>query len=93
MFATSKFEFVWDCVPRKIDGDEAVEALEVENVKTGECAVLPVSGVFMYIGQLPNTDWLKDTVELDEQGYIVTDDYCTPGCPACSPAATRTPTR
>ena len=35
-FANPKFEFVWDSVPKRIDGDEMVEALEVENVKTGE---------------------------------------------------------
>ena len=88
-FASSKFEFVWDCVPRKIDGDEMVEALEVENVRTGETRVLPVSGVFMYIGQLPNTTWLKGTVDLDEQGYIVTDDHLhtqLPGVFACGDA-------
>ena len=54
-FASPKFEFVWDSVPRRIDGDQAVEALEVENVKTKEVRRLPVNGVFMYIGQLPNT--------------------------------------
>jgi thioredoxin reductase (NADPH) len=88
-FATSKFEFVWDSVPRKIAGDEMVEALEVENVKTGELRVLPVSGVFMYIGQIPNTAWLKDTVELDEYGYIVTDGLLRtplPGVFACGDA-------
>jgi thioredoxin reductase (NADPH) len=73
-FANPKFEFVWDSIPKRIDGDELVEALEVENVKTGEERSLPVNGVFMYIGQIPNTAWLKDTVELDEWGYIVTDD-------------------
>ena len=88
-FATSKFEFVWDSVPRKIAGDEMVEALEVENLKTGELRVLPVSGVFMYIGQIPNTAWLKDTVELDEYGYIVTDELLRtplPGVFACGDA-------
>ena len=67
-FANPKFEFVWDSVPRKIDGDQMVEALEVENVKTREMRTLPVNGVFMYIGQLPNTTWLKDIVDLDEPG-------------------------
>jgi thioredoxin reductase (NADPH) len=73
-FANPKFEFVWDSLPKQIDGAEMVEALEVENVKTGEARSLPVNGVFMYIGQIPNTAWLKDTVELDEWGYIVTDE-------------------
>jgi thioredoxin reductase (NADPH) len=88
-FASAKFEFVWDSVPRRIEGHEAVEALEVENVKTGELRTLPVNGVFMYIGQLPNTTWLKDTVELDATGHIVTDGLLhtkLPGVFACGDA-------
>ena len=88
-FANPKFEFVWDSIPKQIDGSEMVEALEVENVKTGEGRSLPVNGVFMYIGQIPNTSWLKDTVELDEYGYIVTDGLLRtelPGVFACGDA-------
>ena len=88
-FANPRFELVWDSVPRRIDGDQAVEALEVENVKTHETRRLPVSGVFMYIGQLPNTTWLKGIVDLDEQGYIVTDalmQTSLPGAFACGDA-------
>jgi thioredoxin reductase (NADPH) len=88
-FASSKFEFVWDCVPRRIDGDQVVEALEVENVKTQEMRRLPVDGVFIYIGQLPNTTWLKDVVDLDDQGYILTDGHLRtklPGVFACGDA-------
>ncbi|MGE5229336.1 MAG: thioredoxin-disulfide reductase [Deltaproteobacteria bacterium] len=88
-FANPKFEFVWDSIPKQIDGAEMVEALDVENVKTGEGRSLPVNGVFMYIGQIPNTAWLKDTVELDEYGYIVTDGLLRtelPGVFACGDA-------
>lgn len=88
-FANPKFEFVWDSVPRKIDGGQVVEALEVENVKTQEMRRLPVNGVFMYIGQLPNTTWLKGVVDLDDQGYIVTDGHLRtklPGVFACGDA-------
>jgi len=88
-FANPKMEFVWDSIPKRIDGAEMVEALEVENVKSGEGRTLAVNGVFMYIGQIPNTEWLKDTVELDEQGYIVTDDMLRtrlPGVFACGDA-------
>jgi thioredoxin reductase (NADPH) len=88
-FANAKMEFVWDSVPRQIDGEEMVEALEVENVKTGEGRTLPVNGVFIYIGQIPNTAWLKDTVALDDWGYIVTDDLLRTGLPgvfACGDA-------
>jgi len=72
-FANDKFEFVWDSVPHRIDGSEMVEALEVKDVNTGEVRALPVNGVFMYIGQIPNTEWLKGVVDLDESGYIVVD--------------------
>ncbi len=88
-FANSKMEFVWDSVPRKIDGDEMVEALEVANVKSGDERTLAVNGVFMYIGQIPNTEWLKGTVEIDDQGYIVTDGLLRtslPGVFACGDA-------
>ena len=88
-FANPKFEFVWDSIPKRIDGAEMVEDLEVENVKTGELRKLPVNGVFMYIGQIPNTTWLAGTVEIDEHGYIVTDELLRtklPGVFACGDA-------
>ena len=76
-------------MPRRIDGDQVVEALEVENVKTKETRRLPVNGVFIYIGQLHNTTWLKGVVDLDDQGYIVTDGRLRtklPGVFACGDA-------
>lgn len=73
-FANPKMEFVWDSVPRRIAGDQMVEALDVQNVKTQEVRTLPVSGVFFYIGQVPNTAFLQGVVRRDEAGYIVTDD-------------------
>ena len=88
-FDNSKMELVWDSVPRRIDGNDMVEALEVENVKTGEQRSLPVNGVFIYIGQDPNTAWLEGVVELDEHDYIVTDGLqrtSMPGVFACGDA-------
>ncbi len=88
-FANSKFEFVWDSVPRRIEGKDMVEALAVENVKTGEQRSLPVNGVFIYIGQDPNTEWLEGVVDRDAHGYIVTDGLqrtSLPGVFACGDA-------
>jgi thioredoxin reductase (NADPH) len=88
-FANPVMEFVWDSVPRQIVGDQLVEALEVQNVKTQELRRLPVNGVFFYIGQLPNTAFLQGVVELDEAGYIVTDELmhtALPGVYACGDA-------
>ncbi len=50
---------------------------------------LPVSGVFFYVGQLPQTAFLRGVVELDESGYIVTDVHLRtnrPGLFACGDA-------
>jgi thioredoxin reductase (NADPH) len=73
-FANPRMEFVWDSVPRRILGDQLVEALEVQNVKTRELRTLPVDGVFFYIGQVPLTGFLNGVVELNSQGFILTDD-------------------
>jgi thioredoxin reductase (NADPH) len=51
-----------------------VENLKLHNVVTGEKSSLPVAGVFVAIGQRPNTDMLKDLVRLDAGGYIITNE-------------------
>jgi thioredoxin reductase (NADPH) len=77
-FADPRMHFIWDSVPRRILGQDTVTGIEYENVKTQELATLPVSGVFLYIGQLPNTGFLKDLVDLDPGGYIRTNELlCT----------------
>jgi alkyl hydroperoxide reductase subunit F len=54
------------------DGSKVV-GLTYEDRETGEKKQLEVSGVFVQIGLLPNTDWLRDTVELNRFGEIVVD--------------------
>jgi len=78
-FANPRMHFIWDSIPRRIHGEKAVTAVEYENVKTGEASVLPVDGVFFYIGQLPNTAFLRGLVDLDDAGYIVTDELLHTG--------------
>ncbi len=74
-FANPKMEFVWDSVPRRVEGDQLVSGLEVQNVKTKELRSLPVNGVFFYIGQVPLTSFLQGVVALDESGFILTDEF------------------
>jgi len=69
-----KIKFVPDTVVEEIRGKEFVEKLLLRNVKTGELSELPVEGVFIFIGLEPNTGFLKGAVELDERGYIITDE-------------------
>jgi thioredoxin reductase (NADPH) len=71
--AEEKIKFIWDTVPVRIEGSEGVEVIELKNVKTGEVTQKTVQGVFIFIGTKPNTDFLKDIVELDDGGFIITD--------------------
>jgi thioredoxin reductase (NADPH) len=72
--AEEKIEFLWDTVPVKIIGEAGVDGIELKNVKTGSVTSLDVKGVFVFIGTLPNTEFVKGQIELDESGFVVTDN-------------------
>lgn len=68
-----KIQPVWDSVPVSVEGvaEGAVSGLKVKHVKTGAETVLPVKGVFVAIGHVPNTAAFKDAADTDDQGYFV----------------------
>ena len=70
---------IWDTVVDDVLDPAArtVTALRLRNVKTGETRELPVGGLFVAIGHTPNTAFLKGALDLDPQGYIVTDGVRT----------------
>ena len=72
--SNEKIEMLWDTVVEEIKGNNKVSELVVRNVKTGEKSRITVDGVFVYVGQIPNTGFLKGQLPLDKEGYIVTDD-------------------
>ena len=70
-----KIEFVLNAVPEKILGTDAVEGLRVKNVQTGETKDLAVSGVFVAIGAVPQTEFLKTSlVALSDAGLVLADE-------------------
>ena len=73
IFANPKIMFQWDSIPSHVIGDEMVEGLEIENVKTREKKVLKVNGIFAAIGTVPNSKIVRGIVELDERGFIKTN--------------------
>ena len=73
VFAQEKVEIHWDTVVQEIQGSQVLEALQLENVKTGEVSRLPVAGVFIFVGITPNTAWLKGRIPVDEWGFIFTN--------------------
>jgi len=74
-FRNPKMSFIWDTTVEEILGEEHVTGLKLRNLKTGEESVLPVDGVFEYVGMTPNTGIFAGQIELDDAGYIVTDKH------------------
>jgi thioredoxin reductase (NADPH) len=72
-FANDKIEILWDTVATGVDGFFGIEGVHVKNVKTGEEKTLKADGCFIWVGTLPNTDFLKDAVDTDAYGFIRTD--------------------
>ena len=73
-FRNEKLEFVWDSVVKEIQGENLVNNLVLENVKTGEVSDLNVNGVFPYIGIVPNVEKFSGQLEQDARGFILTDE-------------------
>ena len=73
-FANDKIHFIWDTVVEEIQGDQAVTGVGVRNVKTDERKELPIDGVFIYVGLVPNSALVKDLGITDDQGWIVTNE-------------------
>ncbi len=73
-FKNEKIGFLWDSVVERIEGKETVEKVILRNVKTGETFVREIDGVFIFVGITPNSQFLKGTIDLDEKGFIMTDD-------------------
>ena len=71
-----KIEFVWNTVVKEIRGEDQVKTVVLENIKDAQQRNLTVGGVFIAVGQRPNTDFVREVVELDEKGYIITDHNC-----------------
>jgi thioredoxin reductase (NADPH) len=67
--ANPKIEFVWDTVVEQVHGNGVVSGLELRNVETEVRSELPVSAMFVFIGQAPNSDLLADLVSLDTGGH------------------------
>ncbi|MBX6350966.1 MAG: FAD-dependent oxidoreductase, partial [Clostridia bacterium] len=72
-FKNPKIDWIWSTQVVAVEGDGAVRGLRLKDLKTGEESFLEVGGVFIYIGMVPNSEFLRGTVELDGRGYVVTD--------------------
>jgi len=71
-FANAKIEFRWNSVVDEILGDGKVSGVRLRDVSSGEQSDLGVSGVFVAIGHVPNTDVFRGQLDMDDNGYILT---------------------
>jgi thioredoxin reductase (NADPH) len=73
-YQNPKLEMILDTVVTEINGDAQVRFLKLKNVKTNATSELEIAGVFIYVGIIPNNDLVKNMVQLDETGFVITDE-------------------
>ena len=76
-FANDKIEFIWDSEIVEVLGNNIGEGVKIKNIKTNESSVCKVNGLFVAIGHIPNTNFLKEQIDLDEKGYVVCNGTAT----------------
>ena len=76
MKATENIECITDTVVTEMQGSPKLESLILRNVKTEETRTLPVSGVFLAVGNVAKNEAFRDLIELDDAGFILTDADC-----------------
>ena len=81
-FKNKKIEFLWNRKVVQIIGGDQVTGIVLQDTETGVRESIPVNGVFVYIGSEPNSTFLKGLTDIDETGFVITDEEMatkTPG--------------
>ncbi|MDO4966600.1 MAG: thioredoxin-disulfide reductase [Lachnospiraceae bacterium] len=84
LFNTENIEVIFDTIVTSINGSDKVESITINNVKTNAIDTIPVNGVFLAVGNDPNTialDDAKTNLETDERGYIKASEDCKTNIP------------
>lgn len=72
--SAENIEFLWDSQITEFISDQKITGAKAQNIKTGETKDLLVDGIFVSIGRKPATEFLKNDITLDENGYIIADE-------------------
>lgn len=83
-----KIEIIYNTIVKEIIGEEKVEGVRLESVKTSPAdfnrfqpiltnRLLKAGGLFIAVGHKPDTDIFKGQIELDQKGYIITKQSAT----------------
>jgi len=90
---TANVRFMWNSVVEEIVGADRLNGVKVAPSGGGETKDVSCDGVFIFVGYTPNTHFVRSTVDVDEHGYIVTDEHMrtsVPGIFACGDARRKT---
>jgi len=71
--SNSKLQIIFNAKSLEVIGKDTVEGLKCEDLKSGEIKNLEVGGIFVEIGAVPNTEFVKNLVELNKFGEIIVD--------------------
>jgi len=85
-------EFVLNVAIDGIDGQDRLSSINVSDKETGEKRNIPIDGLFIAIGQMPQNEVFVPLVELDDKGYIIAGEDCktkTPGIYAAGDCRTK----
>ena len=74
-------EFVLNANVTSVTGESRVEGIEVTDKFSGQVRQIPVSGLFIAVGQMPANEAFSNVVSLDEKGYIIAGENCETGTP------------
>jgi len=77
VLSTANIEVLWNTETLEILGEDGVEGARVKNIKTGEEQTIVATGFFVAIGHQPNTRIFNGVIDMDENGYILTDKVST----------------
>ncbi|MBT9155616.1 MAG: Thioredoxin reductase [Firmicutes bacterium] len=72
--ANPKIQIMYDTVVEAIYGERAVTAVAVRNIKSNATQTIAADGVFVYIGLVPNTGFLRDILPMDQSGYLLASE-------------------
>lgn len=75
LFEHEKINVIWDSALEEVIGTEnplGVTGAKIKNLKTQELSTIELDGIFIAIGHFPNTSMFKGSIDMDSEGYIVT---------------------
>lgn len=69
-----KINFILESTITEFSGSEKLEKVKIKHIPSGEIQEVKIDGVFIFVGYVPNTEFIKDIVKLNEWGEIITNN-------------------